>query len=48
MDLTAHTLQLANDKREMKQQWQFSAQKEKEYKHLCNEVRKSTRYDKEE
>lgn len=46
--ITEHTLQLAKKKREMKQRRQESAEREKEYRQLCNVVRTAARLDKEE
>ena len=46
--ITERTLQLAKKKREMKQRRQTSAEREKEYRQLCNVVRKAARADKEE
>jgi hypothetical protein len=46
--ITESTLQLAKKKREMKQRRQESAKREKEYRQLCNVVRKAARMDKEE
>ena len=46
--ITAYTLQLSEKKREMKQRRQESTEKEKEYKRMCNLVRKAARTDKEE
>jgi len=46
--ITGRTLQLAKKKREMKQRRQESAEREKEYRQLCNVVRKAARTDKEE
>jgi hypothetical protein len=46
--ITEQTLQLAKRKREMKQRRQESTKREKEYRQLCNMVRKAARSDKEE
>jgi len=42
------TLQLAKTKREMKQRRQESEESEKEYRVMCNMVKKAARTDKEE
>ena len=46
--ITERTLQLAKKKRQMKQRRQESEDREKEYRELCNVVRKAARRDKEE
>jgi len=45
--ISERTLQLATKKREMKQRRQGSVDREKEYKAMCNVVRKAARADKE-
>ncbi|XP_016299301.1 uncharacterized protein LOC107656114 [Sinocyclocheilus anshuiensis] len=46
--ITEHTLQLAKTKREMKERRQESEEREKEYRVVCNVVRKAAKTDKEE
>ncbi len=46
--ITECTLQLAKTKREMKQRRQESDEREKEYRVMCNVVRKAARTDKDE
>ena len=46
--ITVQTLQLSEKKRKLKQRRQETSEKEKEYKRMCNVVRKAARTDKEE
>ena len=45
--ITGETLNLAGEKRMLKQTKSASTQKEQEYKNLCKKVKKSARQDKE-
>jgi hypothetical protein len=46
--IKASTILLAKEKREMKQRRQESTEHEKEYRRLCNAVRKAARNDKKD